>query len=76
LIVWIWLDDHLYNSLNKTIPVSEVARGQSKYPLYVTALGISLEEAAENIKLMSGKYKMPDLLNYLDQQTKLFKFED
>lgn len=87
----IGLGGYLYNTLDKKIPVIgvakkpfhenneyliEVARGQSKHPLYVTALGISLEEAAENIKLMSGKYRMPDLLNYLDQQTKLFKFED
>ncbi len=87
----IGLGGYLYNTLDKKIPVIgvakkpfyenneyliEVVRGQSKHPLYVTALGISLEEAAENIKLMSGKYRMPDLLNYLDQQTKLFKFED
>ncbi|OCG23745.1 hypothetical protein A9G11_05170 [Gilliamella sp. wkB108] len=84
------LGGHLYNALNQTIPIIgvakkpflgnsqyliEVMRGQSKHPLYVTAIGTQLETAAGNIKLMSGKYRMPDLLSFLDQQTKLFKSE-
>lgn len=84
------LGGHLYNALDKTIPIIgvakkpfsnnsqylvEVMRGQSKHPLYVTAIGTLLETAATNIKLMAGKYRMPDLLSYLDQQTKLFKLE-
>lgn len=84
------LGGHLYNVLNQTIPIIgvakkpflgnsqyliEVMRGQSKHPLYVTAIGTQLETAAGNIKLMSGKYRMPDLLSFLDQQTKLFKSE-
>lgn len=84
------LGGHLYNALNQTIPIIgvakkpflgnreyliEVIRGKSVHPLYVTAIGIALEDAAESIKSMAGKYRMPDLLSYLDQQTKLFKFE-
>lgn len=84
------LGGHLYNSLNKTIPIIgvakkpfagnseyllEVIRGQSKHPLYVTAIGTSLENAAKNVKAMAGKHRMPELLSYLDQQTKLFKLE-
>lgn len=86
----IGLGGYLYNALNNNIPIIgvakkpfagnsqyliEVARGQSKHPLYVTAIGTPLEEAAANIKLMAGKYRMPDLLSFLDQQTKLFKSE-
>jgi deoxyribonuclease V len=86
----IGLGGHLYNALNKMIPIIgvakkpfagnseyliEVIRGQSKHPLYVTSMGISLERAAENVQSMAGKYRMPDLLSYLDQQTKLFKHE-
>lgn len=84
------LGGHLYNSLNKSIPIIgvakkpfagnspyliEVVRGESKHPLYITAIGTPLEDAAANIKLMAGKYRMPDLLSFLDQQTKLFKSE-
>lgn len=84
------LGGHLYNALDKTIPIIgvakktfsnnsqyliEVTRGQSKHPLYVTAIGTQLKTAAANIKSMVGKYRMPDLLSYLDQQTKLFKLE-
>jgi deoxyribonuclease V len=86
----IGLGGHLYHALNKTIPIIgiakkpftgnsqyliEIIRGQSKQPLYITAIGIPLENAAANIKLMAGKYRMPDLLSFLDQQTKLFKSE-
>lgn len=84
------LGGHLYNELNQTIPIIgvakksfsgnsqylvEVLRGESKHPLYVTAIGMQLETAAANIKLMAGKYRMPDILTFMDQQTKLFKSE-
>lgn len=84
------LGAHLYQALNQKIPIVGVAkkifsgnrdyvmavsRGKSKHPLYVTAIGTSVELAAENLQLMAGKYRMPDLLSYLDQQTKLFKHE-
>lgn len=51
----------------------EVVRGHSKHPLYVTSVGVTLTSAAKNIQSMAGKYRMPDILSYLDQQTKLFK---
>lgn len=84
------LGGYLYNALNKSISVIgvakkpfsgnspyliEVFRGKSKHPLYITAIGTQLEQAANNIKLMTGNYRMPDLLTFLDQQTKLFKSE-
>lgn len=46
---------------------SEVFRGESKSPLYVTSLGIDQEEAATLIKKMHGKYRFPTLLKKVDQ---------
>lgn len=84
------LGGHLYEALDKKIPIIgvakksftdnkqyaiEVMRGKSNNPIYITSLGISLRKAADYIESMAGKYRMPDLLTYLDQQTKLFKFE-
>lgn len=86
----IGLGGHLYHALNKTIPIIgvakkpfsgnseyliEVLRGQSKHPLYVTSIGIPLINAANSVQSMAGKHRMPDVLSYLDQQTKLFKHE-
>ena len=82
---FVYLDDneklglggHLYNSLNKKIPIIGVAktnfatietnkkallRGSSLKPLYITAIGIDLETATENIKNLSGPNRMPDIL--------------
>ncbi len=79
------LGGYLYKHLNETIPVIgvakstfhrnklnvvEVYRGQSKKPLYITALGIDKNTAAEYIKSMSGPNRMPGLLRKLDQITK------
>lgn len=76
---------YLYDSLNQKIPiigvakrgfkdnvkhVIEVTRGKSNNPLYVTAIGIDLQDSADKIKNMAGKYRMPDLLKILDQKTK------
>ena len=76
---------YLYDSLNQKIPiigvakrgfkdnvkhVIEVTRGKSNNPLYVTAIGIGLQDSADKIKNMAGKYRMPDLLKILDQKTK------
>jgi len=77
---------YLYNSLQKKIAVAGVAktyffddelrvkkvfRGESKRPLYVTAVGLSSELAAENVKSMAGANRIPAILKYLDQVTKL-----
>ncbi|GGB84695.1 endonuclease V [Flavobacterium suaedae] len=79
------LGGHLYNYLEEKIPVigvgktnfqtveerkREVLRGESKNPLYVTAVGIDVDTAAEYIKQMYGKYRMPTLLKKLDTLTK------
>ncbi len=79
------LGGHLYQHLNKAVPIIGVAkssfhqnlknvtaitRGESKKPLYITAKGITLEEATTYIQHMHGNYRMPTLLSLLDQETK------
>jgi exodeoxyribonuclease-5/deoxyribonuclease V len=79
------LGGHLFESMSVKLPVIGVAksnfatiaalkravyRGESKKPLYVTAIGMDLDEAAENIGNMAGTYRMPDLLKILDLKTK------
>jgi deoxyribonuclease V len=72
---------YLYNALNGKIPVVGVAknpfkgiaqdcelyRGKSRKPLYVTSVGIQLDEAKKNIKSMYGNHRVPDLLKKADQ---------
>ena len=75
------LGAYLYEHYNKVVPVigvaknnfkdnqvaSEVLRGESKTPLYVTSLGINQKEAAKLIKSMHGNYRFPTLLKKVDQ---------
>lgn len=76
---------HLYESLDQEIPIIGVAkrgfkvndkyivkieRRKSKNPLFVSVVGLDLKESANNIKQMSGAYRIPDLLKILDQKTK------
>lgn len=77
----IGLGGHLYNELGGNIPVigaaksrfalhskvKEVFRGTSKNPIYVTAIGIDLDEAADNIEKMDGAFREPILLKRADQ---------
>ena len=72
---------HLWDSLDQKIPIigvaknrfsgtpaeSELFRGNSQRPLYVTAVGMPLEEAKANIGNMHGKYRIPTLLKKVDQ---------
>jgi len=75
---------YLYKALNKQIPVvgvaknkfknthiaEEVFRSQSKKPLYVTSVGISQVQAASNIAIMAGKFRIPDFLKLADQKAR------
>jgi deoxyribonuclease V len=90
---FVYLDDenkyglggHLYEKLNKKIPIIGVAktnfasiekdkksliRGESLKPLYVTAIGIELEDAFRKVESMAGEYRMPTLLREMDRLTK------
>lgn len=79
------LGGYLYEKLNKEIPIIGVAktnfasieknkkalfRGDSKKPLYITSIGIDLDEAFSHVEQMDGEYRMPTLLKELDRLTK------
>ncbi len=79
------LGGHLYKELDSKIPVIGVAktnfatieinkrellRGKSSNPLYITAIGINLDKAAELINSMSGPNRIPTTLKKLDTLTK------
>jgi deoxyribonuclease V len=79
------LGGHLYAQLGGKVPVMGVAksdfstvqknkrallRGGSKRPLYITAIGMDLDRAADNIARMAGAFRMPTLLQQLDRLTK------
>jgi deoxyribonuclease V len=44
----------------------EVRRGGSDRPLYVTAAGVPVEEAAAMVREMAGRYRLPDALRRVD----------
>ncbi len=76
------LGAYLFEKLDKKIPIIGVAkrkfhgenifmktieRGESKNPLFITAEGIEVNEAAELIKNMHGDFRIPTLLRVVDQ---------
>jgi deoxyribonuclease V len=79
------LGRHLYNALDGQVVIigvaksrfqntpteAEVLRGNSKRPLYVTAVGIDQAEAKSRIMQMHGIYRVPTLLKRVDQLTRL-----
>jgi deoxyribonuclease V len=48
-------------------PALEVLRGQSRTPLYVTAVGLSVDHAADLIRRMHGPFRLPTLLKRVDR---------
>ena len=56
--------------VQNTNTVRDVYRGQSKNPLYISAVGIDIVEATNVISDMKGNYRIPDVLKTLDQKTK------
>jgi deoxyribonuclease V len=79
------LGGYLYKALGEKIPVIGVAktnyvkinklkkillRGKSINPLYITSAGIKTGRATELIKKMTGNYRIPAILKYLDTLTK------
>lgn len=75
---------HLWDALGHRIPIigvaknyfkgtphsCEILRGESSKPLFITSVGIDLEEAKMNILNMHGKHRIPDLLKIVDQKSK------
>jgi len=79
------LGGHLYYAVEKKFPIIGVAktnfatinklkcsllRGESKKPLFITAIGVDIETAAHHILTMSGNFRIPTLLKTLDMQTR------
>jgi deoxyribonuclease V len=75
------LGGHLYAALDRAIPVIGVAktrftsagparavlRGNSQRALWVTAAGLDVDMAAEHIRAMHGRFRIPTLLKEVDQ---------
>lgn len=79
------LGGYLYYELNERIPVigiaktryrknernvREIYRGKSERPLFITCLGMRLEEATEKISRMKGNFRIPTLLKWVDLETR------
>jgi deoxyribonuclease V len=83
------LGAHLYTALDQKIPVvgvaktrfrgadlvCEIRRGTSSRPLFVTAAGMPAELAAEHVRSMHGKHRIPTLLARVDQLCRQHEFE-
>jgi deoxyribonuclease V len=48
-------------------PLALVTRGGSRTPLYVTAAGMDVAEAASHIRAMHGSHRIPTMLKRADQ---------
>jgi deoxyribonuclease V len=72
---------HLYKALGENVKVIGVAkksfsgtrentkvfRGNSNKPLYVTSVGLDVEDAKQYISMMHGKHRLPVLLKLVDK---------
>lgn len=72
---------HLYRALDEKIPVigvaktrfdgtpdsAELLRGSSKQPLFITAAGMSQEDAKSCIRAMHGDHRLPTLVTAADR---------
>lgn len=48
----------------------EVFRGESKTPLFLTSIGIDVDEVHKKVEEMHGNFRFPTLLKKLDQLTR------
>lgn len=79
------LGGHLYERLERRVQivgvakspfkgscklVREICRGYSKRSLFISAVGMDVDEAAQLVKGMSGEFRLPSLLKILDDETK------
>lgn len=56
--------------LSNKATVRELKRGESEKPLFISSVGIDLDEAVRLIATMKGDFRIPDILKKLDQITK------
>ncbi len=79
------LGSYLFDALDQKIPIIGIAknnysaaddkrrtifRGESKTPLFLTAVGIDVDEIKSKVEQMHGLYRIPTLLKKLDQLTR------
>lgn len=79
------LGGRLYDALRGKVPVIGVAkshfatvhqnerelrRGNTTKPLYISAIGMDLDRATQNIRMMAGGNRIPYLLKFLDRMTR------
>jgi deoxyribonuclease V len=55
------------NRYRDTTHAVEVCRAESTRPLFVTAIGIDYESAATRIASMSGEFRIPMMLKFVDR---------
>jgi len=82
----IGLGGYLFEALEGNFPVIGIAkngfnalddqrrtvyRGESKTPLFVTAMGADVEEIKVKVEQMHGSFRIPTLLKKLDQLTRI-----
>jgi len=48
-----------------------VYRGESKTPLFLTSMGVDVEQIKPEVEQMHGSYRIPTLLKKLDQLTRM-----
>lgn len=78
------LGAHLYDELNQSVPIIGVAktsfatattaikiyRGESTRPLWITATGVAAIDAANHIRSMHGKHRIPSIFSLVDRLSK------
>lgn len=55
------------NRFRGTTHAAEVLRGDSARPLFVTAVGLSYDDAADRIGQMDGEFRIPTLIKRVDR---------
>lgn len=56
-----------FQGIESSPVVVRVLRGMSRNPLFVTAVGIEPEYAAQYVRRMAGKYRIPEILRMADR---------
>ena len=79
------LGGYLYEAIDQSVPIIgvakskfreenihsiEILRGESKKPLYISAIGVDLTTASDFITNMHGQFRIPTLFQILDGKTK------
>ncbi|WP_449398222.1 hypothetical protein [Chryseobacterium wanjuense] len=80
------MGNYLYEALEQKYPVIGIAknefnspdfmrrsiyRGESRTPLFLTAIGIDVDEIKPKVEGMHGAFRIPSLLKKLDQLTRI-----